>query len=59
MPFSRPNPTRIGHLVRSYVKAGLQHDGGIFSTRQHVLSPLCYRPSVCPSVTRVDQSKQL
>ena len=35
--------------------------GGIFSARQHTEHAICYRPSVrlsvCPSVTRVDQSK--
>jgi len=29
----------------------------IFSARQHAERAICYRPSVCPSVTRVDQSK--
>jgi len=30
----------------------------VFSARQHMLlRAICYRPSVCPSVTRVDQSK--
>jgi len=29
----------------------------VFSARQHAERAICYRPSVCPSVTRVDQSK--
>ena len=29
----------------------------VFSARQHAERAICYRLSVCPSVTRVDQSK--
>ena len=29
----------------------------IFSARQHAERAICYRKSICPSVTRVDQSK--
>jgi len=45
---------RFGPTLHSY-KYG--YASAIFSARQHAERAICYRLSVCPSVTRVDQSK--
>ena len=50
-----PADLKIGLQKENFEKSGL--DFVVFSARQHAERAICYRPSVRPSVTRVDQSK--